>query len=81
MLNRPTGQRGNNNVANAETLHHFLNSGIDNIPDITRTNIGNSILQPITLEADLRKAGNSVNKGNYKITELRTILQRESQNS
>ena len=61
MLNRPTGQRGNNNVANAETLHHFLNSGIDNIHDITRTNIGNSILQPITLEADLRKADNSVN--------------------
>ena len=60
MLNRPTGQRGNNNVANAETLHHFLNSGIDNIHDITRTNIGNSILQPITLEADLRKADNSL---------------------
>jgi hypothetical protein len=37
----PTGQRGNNNVANAETLHHFLNSGIDNIHDITRPNIGN----------------------------------------
>jgi hypothetical protein len=51
VLSRPTGQRGNNNVANAETLHHFLNSGIDNIHDITRTNIGNSILQPITLEA------------------------------
>ena len=61
MLNRPTGQRGNNNAANAETLHHFLNSGIDNIHDITRTNIGNSILQPITLETDLRKADNSVN--------------------
>jgi hypothetical protein len=30
VLNRPTGQRGNNNVANAETLHYFLNSGIDN---------------------------------------------------
>ena len=43
-LNRPTGQRGNNNVANAETLHHFLNSGIDNFHDITRPNIGNSIL-------------------------------------
>jgi hypothetical protein len=61
VLNRPTGQRGNNNAANAETLHHFLNSGIDNIHDITRTNIGNSILQPITLEADLRTADNSVN--------------------
>ena len=24
VLNRPTGQRGNNNVANAEKLHHFL---------------------------------------------------------
>ena len=58
LLNRPTGQRGNNNAANAETLHHFLNSGIDNIHDITRSNIGNSIVQPITLEADLRKADN-----------------------
>jgi hypothetical protein len=57
----PTGQRGNNNAANAETLHHFLNSGIDNIHDITRTNIGNSILQPITLDADLHNADNSVN--------------------
>jgi hypothetical protein len=61
VLNRPTGQRGNNNAANAETLHHFLNSGIDNIHDITRTNIGNSILQPITLDADLHNADNSVN--------------------
>jgi hypothetical protein len=31
VLIMPTGQRGNNNVANAETLHHFLHSGIDNI--------------------------------------------------
>ena len=68
VLNRPTGQRGNNDVANAETLHHFLNSGIDNIHDITRTNIGNSILQPITLEADLRKADNSVNYSRASIS-------------
>jgi hypothetical protein len=61
VLNRPTGQRGNNNVANAETLHHFWNSDINNIHDITRPNIGNSSLQPITLDADLRKADNSVN--------------------
>jgi hypothetical protein len=44
VLNRPTGQKGSNNVTNAETLHHFLNSGIDNFHDITRPNIGNSIL-------------------------------------
>ena len=68
MLNRPTGQRGNKNVANAETLHHFLNSGIDNIHDITRPNIGNSILQPITLDADLGKAGNSVNYSRASIS-------------
>ena len=61
VLSRPTGQRGNNNVANAETLHHFWNSDINNIHDITRPNIGNSSLQPITLDADLRKADNSVN--------------------
>ena len=63
-----TGQRGNNNVANAETLHHFLNSGIDNIHYITRPNIGNSILQPITLEADLRTADNSVNYSRASIS-------------
>jgi hypothetical protein len=39
VLNRPTGQKGSNNVTNAETLHHFLNSGIDNFHDITRPNI------------------------------------------
>ena len=68
VLNRLTGQRGNNNVANAETLHHFLNSDIDNIHDITRQNIGNSILQPITLEADLRTADNSVNYSRASIS-------------
>ena len=61
VLNRPTGQRGNSNVANSETLHHFLNSGYNNIHDIRRPNIGNSILQPITLDADLQNADNSVN--------------------
>jgi hypothetical protein len=54
VLNRLTGQRGNNNVANAETLHHFLNSDIDNIHDITRQNIGNSIIQPREILLDLR---------------------------
>jgi hypothetical protein len=61
----PTGQRGNNNVANAETLHHFLNPGIDNVHDIIRPNIGNSILQP---EADLRTADNSVNYSRASIS-------------
>ena len=59
VLNRPTDQRDNNNVANA---------GIDNIHDITRPNIGNSIVQPITLEADLRKADNSVNYSRASIS-------------
>lgn len=68
VLNRPTGRRGNNNVANAETLHHFLNSGIDNIHDITRPDIGNSMLQPITLYTDLGKAGNSVNYSRASIS-------------
>jgi len=49
-------------------LHQFLNSGIDNIHDITRPNIGNSILQPITLDADLCKAGNSVNYSRASIS-------------
>ena len=34
-----------------------------------------------TLVSKLNSAIESVNKGNNKITELRTILQRESQNS
>jgi hypothetical protein len=37
-------------------------------PDITRPNIGNSILQPITLEADLRTADNSVNYSRASIS-------------
>ena len=47
-----------------QMLKHYItfwNSDIDNIHDITRPNIGISILQPITLDADLRKADNSVN--------------------
>jgi hypothetical protein len=42
-----------------QMLKHYItfwNSDIDNIHDITRPNIGISILQPITLDADLRKA-------------------------
>jgi hypothetical protein len=43
-----------------------LNPGIDNIHDITRPNIGN--LQPITLEANLRTADNSVNYSRASIS-------------
>jgi hypothetical protein len=35
----------------------------------------------IDFDSDMSKSTNTVNKGNNKITELRTILQRESQNS
>ena len=50
-----------------------MNSGIDNIHDITRPNIGNSILQPITLDADLRKANNSVNYSRASISKPLTL--------
>jgi hypothetical protein len=50
---------------------HF-NTG-DYLTDVT-TLAGLTVL-------DLKKRVSTVNKGNNKITELRTILQRESQNS
>ena len=36
---------------------------------------------PISIKLTITSNCNSLNKGNNKITELRTILQRESQNS
>ena len=68
----------------------FINDIADNIQSLVRLFADDSSLifsstNPLEVEdrlnLDLQVLDNWANKGNNKITELRTILQRESQNS
>ena len=63
---------------NVEELRHCATLAEKAISSNTVNIISQTVLEEIQILKDQLK---SVNKGNNKITELRTILQRESQNS
>ena len=56
-------------------------SGNETVIESANSSIGNSSNEPLLQSRGSETITESANKGNNKITELRTILQRESQNS
>ena len=64
-----------------EKIRHYTNRRYYKYLPSQNTTTYTSIIRILLLSGDISTNPGPVNKGNNKITELRTILQRESQNS